>query len=145
MKEMEEQYKQSLAEYDEKRVDIIKENENLNEKVELLNARIADLNARLDAKRENDEKIRQTVMSEMIVKTNQLKAEKRDLELKLTETEKQLQDLKADVKEATSGLNGMSEKLQKQLKDQVDVCGEIIKTWEAQHVLAVKEIEDQVK
>ena len=47
LKEMEENYQQSLAEYDEKRVDIIKENELLNEKVEILNARIKDLNARL--------------------------------------------------------------------------------------------------
>ncbi len=145
LKEMEENYQQSLAEYDEKRVDIIKENELLNEKVEILNARIKDLNARLDAKRDNDEKIRQTVMAEMSVKTNQIKSEKREVELKLTETEKELENFKADVKEATGELNGMSEKLEKLLREKFDECAEIIKTWDTQHSVVVENIENQVK
>ncbi len=144
LKEIEENYKQSLIEYDEKRVDIIKENEQLSEKIELLNARIKDLNARHDAKRENDEKIRQQVKDEMSVKANQLKTEKRELELKLTETEKELADLKADIKEASEGLGGMSAELEKQLSEKFAECTDIIKAWETQHNAAVKEVENQI-
>lgn len=144
LKDLEEEYKQSLVEYDEKRLDIMKENEKLNEKVEILNARINELNARLDEKRENDEKIRQAVMSEMSVKANQLKSEKRELELKLTEAEKELADLKSDIKEAVVGLDGMSAKLEKMLKEKLSECTDIIRVWETQHEAVVREVENQI-